>query len=814
MPKQLASRFPEAVPMARGATGTLYRVDDVTCRVLKVLTLRTTPDASDRARYRRELQKQFGLAHPNLPSLLEEGEADGRVWLLRDFVRGESLAVHLHKQPLPLSAAIDVLAQVSAALDGLHRRAVVHGDIKPEHVVLAAAADGRLGAWLIDAGLTQSRAGAYAAPEVKAGRPGSQSADLYALGQLGYELLSQRAGAARVVAAAESAAAETKRPVQLDEALPAALRALIESLLSPDPRRRPFSAQQVRRSLEAWLDPAAREPAEPMTLPPAPPEQTVGLETQDLAVLSVPASNAIETDAQAARAVAVSRVPAPRLVAGDSARPDSLRENTAKYALARKAAQEAEARLSRASMPHLAPSSRAAFITHSGLGPKFGAVVRATAGQAEARRSSSSPPTAANDGAAVGAAAVSPEPVAAPGSSPPPGAADALPRAAGAAWRGAIRRRVRAAWARRGSRSLSERPSIVLWSAGALMLSMGLLRVVRGPAATRVRPAVVQLPLCRQPSELSSSALDVGRARSPGRASLLGAAALATGAPQRSAPGAAGRDALGPDRLGSASDGRGEAQAEPAQAELPPPLSAAAEPAPAAQPEPPAERARQEAAALEPQGDTGRAERPGPVATPVSVPSNERSRSDGSAEASSKPARRGVASGPRRVRMTAEPPERAATQVSATPRGSHAPASRRKPGAAQPPPKSAPAAAPAPATAVPSVDDKTRARQLFQARRFREAAEAYRSATQHHSADAGAFAGLGASWLAAGDVRAAVAAYQRAVQIMPQVSGFHAALGRAYLVSGDRARARAAYARALELDPNNRAARSGLAATQ
>ena len=117
----------------------------------------------------------------------------------------------------------------------------------------------------------------------------------------------------------------------------------------------------------------------------------------------------------------------------------------------------------------------------------------------------------------------------------------------------------------------------------------------------------------------------------------------------------------------------------------------------------------------------------------------------------------------------------------------------------------------APAPTATKVDDKTVARQLFQARKFREAADAYRRATQANSADAGAFAGLGASLLAAGDARGAVAAYLRAVQLQPRVSGFHAALGRAYLVSGDRARARASYSLALELHPSNQAARTGLA---
>jgi tetratricopeptide (TPR) repeat protein len=111
----------------------------------------------------------------------------------------------------------------------------------------------------------------------------------------------------------------------------------------------------------------------------------------------------------------------------------------------------------------------------------------------------------------------------------------------------------------------------------------------------------------------------------------------------------------------------------------------------------------------------------------------------------------------------------------------------------------------------PEIDYKLKARQLYQAGKFREAADSYQHATQKAPSDAAAFAGLGASWLSAGEPDRAIVAYQRAVQLKPEVSGFQAALGRAYLTKGDRGRAAAAYSKALALDPNNQAAKTGMA---
>jgi tetratricopeptide (TPR) repeat protein/serine/threonine protein kinase len=118
------------------------------------------------------------------------------------------------------------------------------------------------------------------------------------------------------------------------------------------------------------------------------------------------------------------------------------------------------------------------------------------------------------------------------------------------------------------------------------------------------------------------------------------------------------------------------------------------------------------------------------------------------------------------------------------------------------------------ANSDPDVDYKAKARELYSSGKYKDAADAYQHATQKTPSDAGAFAGLGASWLAAGQPEKAIAAYQRALQLKPEVSGFQAALGRAYLQKGDKGRAASAYRKALELDPRNSAAKTGLATAQ
>jgi hypothetical protein len=157
--------------------------------------------------------------------------------------------------------------------------------------------------------------------------------------------------------------------------------------------------------------------------------------------------------------------------------------------------------------------------------------------------------------------------------------------------------------------------------------------------------------------------------------------------------------------------------------------------------------------------------------------------------------------------LAAKPKADAPTVVAAAPASSETrtlTASQARPAAGDRviPYKSGPVAA--------DVDYKANARALYSSGKYREAAETYQRAAEKSPSDAGAFAGLGASWLSANQPDRAIAAYQRAVQLKPEVSGFQAALGRAYLQKGDRGRAAAAYRKALDLDPQNTAAQTGL----
>jgi hypothetical protein len=105
---------------------------------------------------------------------------------------------------------------------------------------------------------------------------------------------------------------------------------------------------------------------------------------------------------------------------------------------------------------------------------------------------------------------------------------------------------------------------------------------------------------------------------------------------------------------------------------------------------------------------------------------------------------------------------------------------------------------------------RTEAREHYAAGRYKSAATAYRKITKIKPSDAGAYAGLGASYLALNRAKRAIKAYKSAIKLQPKNSGFQAALARAYATKGDRDRAIKTYQKALRLNPRNRVAKVAL----
>lgn len=273
--RDLEQRFDSIEFFGRGSTGDLYLANDSLSQqhgLLKILRSTSSNYAAERMRIKRELAKQTNFSNHIVPVIAigESGEAqvaDKALWLFRQRIDGESLNIYLKREGrIKLSTAIAIAAQMVMGLDTIHRAGLLHRDIKPGHVMLQFDESDFPHVVLLDTGIparieTKSLfdlvgTPAYISPEQIAGKLNSPRSDLYALGCVLYEMLVGRPPFIGNDTSEIFKAHQTAPPPIPEVDIPDPLRSLILSLLAKEPRERPFSAQQVFRTLEPFLPPS------------------------------------------------------------------------------------------------------------------------------------------------------------------------------------------------------------------------------------------------------------------------------------------------------------------------------------------------------------------------------------------------------------------------------------------------------------------------------------------------------------------------------------------------------------------------------
>ena len=266
----LAGRYRVEQELGHGGMATVYLAQDVKHeRQVAIKVLRPELAASLGAdRFLREIHVASQLQHPHILTLIDSGEADGFLYYVMPYVEGESLRARLEREgQLPVADAVRVLRDVADALSYANAHGLVHRDVKPENVMLSgrhalvmdfgvakavSEAAGRQA--LTTAGVALGTP-AYMAPEQAAADPDvDQRADVYALGVLGYEMLTGRTLFAGLTPQATLSAQVTRTPEPVSQHradLPAGLGALIMRCLEKRPADRWQSAGDVLQQLEA-----------------------------------------------------------------------------------------------------------------------------------------------------------------------------------------------------------------------------------------------------------------------------------------------------------------------------------------------------------------------------------------------------------------------------------------------------------------------------------------------------------------------------------------------------------------------------------
>ncbi len=254
--------------IGRGGFGVVYRAEDQAHgRTVAVKVLGQSLDASAAARFVRECRAAGALSgHPNIVSVHGSGVTEaGDPYLVMDHLPGGSLADRVrHRGPLGPQEAIELGVCLAGALQAAHERGIIHRDVKPENVLYSVFDQPQL----VDFGIArmasefETRSGsiyaslAYAPPEVLAGSPATEAADVYSLASLLHHALAGAAPFRREAGetlAPLIARITTAPPPDLRElGVPDELASVVERGLAKEPGERPSWGRPRRSSPRRW----------------------------------------------------------------------------------------------------------------------------------------------------------------------------------------------------------------------------------------------------------------------------------------------------------------------------------------------------------------------------------------------------------------------------------------------------------------------------------------------------------------------------------------------------------------------------------
>jgi TolA-binding protein/predicted Ser/Thr protein kinase len=267
MTGQTITHYRVGEKLGEGGSAVVYRAEDLALGREVVIKFFTRDHAGNIARLQHEARTISSLNHPNICTIYEIGEHDGRHFLVMELLDGQVLSQAIGAHPLTIARVIDLGTQIADALDAAHSEGIVHRDVKPANIFVTRS--GRVK--LLDFGvavmlprrvdsttarsLTSTTGGTipYMSPEQARVEELDHRTDLFSLGIVLYEMAAGRRPFAGETAAAVLSSISNQPPAglrELNPEVPAELERMIMKALEKNPALRYQTASDLRADLQ------------------------------------------------------------------------------------------------------------------------------------------------------------------------------------------------------------------------------------------------------------------------------------------------------------------------------------------------------------------------------------------------------------------------------------------------------------------------------------------------------------------------------------------------------------------------------------
>ncbi len=272
---ELGGRYEIVERIGGGGMAIVYKAYDTLLHrhvAVKVLREQFVHDEEFIQRFRREARSAASLSHPNVVSIYDVGQDEDIHYIVMEYIEGGTLNdIIKERAPLQAEEAVKIASQICDALDHAHQNGIIHRDIKPHNILISKS--GRIK--VTDFGIARAAASShitqtgavlgsvhYFSPEHAKGVAQGEKSDIYSLGAVLYQMVTNRlpfAGDSPISVALKHLQEDFEEPRSINPLLPQSLENIILKALRKRPEERYESARAMLEDLETCLLPERRD---------------------------------------------------------------------------------------------------------------------------------------------------------------------------------------------------------------------------------------------------------------------------------------------------------------------------------------------------------------------------------------------------------------------------------------------------------------------------------------------------------------------------------------------------------------------------